>query len=117
MPVPGVLTYSCTKTFVDFLGRGLNYELRDQIDCISWQAGETSTNMMRRPPGGRIVTTEVAVQGMLRDIGKEEMTYGCFKHAQAMSQLGMMPQSMIRCLMFRAFCRAHKNQIAAAAKQ
>ena len=84
-PVPGSLTYSCTKTFADFLARGLNYELAGKIDCLSWQAGEVSTKMLGRPPGGRIVTTDVAVKGMLKDLGRESMSYGCLKHARTMS--------------------------------
>jgi short-subunit dehydrogenase len=80
-PCAGNLTYSCTKTFVDFLGQGLNYELKNKVDCMSWQAGETSTNMLRKPPGGRVVSVDVAVRGMLKDLGKDKMTYGCRKHA------------------------------------
>lgn len=43
-----------------------------------------ATKMLRKPAGGRVVTTDVAVKGMLRDLGKESMTYGCTAHAFAM---------------------------------
>lgn len=80
VPVAGILDYSCTKTFVDFLAQGLSYELEGKVDCLSWQAGEVSTKMLKRPAGGRVVTTEVAVKGMLKDLGKERMTRGCSTH-------------------------------------
>ncbi len=36
MPVPGILTYSCAKAFSSYLAEGLNYELKDKIDVISF---------------------------------------------------------------------------------
>jgi short-subunit dehydrogenase len=35
-PFPGILTYSCTKVFADYLAKGLSYELSGKIDCLSW---------------------------------------------------------------------------------
>ena len=35
-PVPGFLTYSCSKSFVNYLGIGLNYELKEKVDVISF---------------------------------------------------------------------------------
>ncbi len=69
-PFPGILTYSCTKIFVDYLARGLSFELKEKIDCLSWKALEVSTNMMKKPVGGRVVSPDTAVKGMLRDLGK-----------------------------------------------
>jgi len=79
-PTAGILDYSCTKTFVDFLGQGLSYELEGKVDCISWRAGYVSTNMVKREAKGWVITPEIAVKGMLRDLGKERMTRGVFKH-------------------------------------
>lgn len=42
------MDYSCTKTFVDFLARGLSYELEGKIDCLSWRAAYIKTNMVKR---------------------------------------------------------------------
>ena len=42
-----------------------------------------ATKMLGKPSGGRVATTDMAVKGMLRDLGKESMTYGCSKHAFA----------------------------------
>jgi len=57
-PVAGSLTYSCTKTFVDFLGIGLSYELEGKIDCLSWRPGFVSTNMVKKEAKGWILTPE-----------------------------------------------------------
>ena len=79
-PFPNVLTYSAAKSCASYLGQALSYELEGRIDVVSWECGETSTKMLKRKAGGRIVTTEVAVDGMLRDLGKERMTWGYFRH-------------------------------------
>lgn len=79
-PVAGTLSYCCTKTFVDFLARGLSYELEGRVDCLSWRAGYVQTNMVKRPVGGWVINTETAVKGMLRDLGKERMTRGVAVH-------------------------------------
>ena len=39
-PMPGILAYSCSKSFSSFLGEGLNIELKDKVDVLSWQCGE-----------------------------------------------------------------------------
>lgn len=46
-PFPGLLTYCATKTFVNFMGQGLNFELKDKnVDVMSWQPGEIETKML-----------------------------------------------------------------------
>ena len=56
-PTAGILDYSCTKTFADFLGRGLSYELDCKIDCLSWRAGYVKSNMVKREAKGWVVTS------------------------------------------------------------
>ena len=47
--IPGHITYSASKTHVNFLAQGLNYELKDKgIDVTSYQAGEVATKLLRR---------------------------------------------------------------------
>ena len=38
-PVPGAIVYSSTKSFANFLAQGLNYELKDKIDVLSFECG------------------------------------------------------------------------------
>ena len=33
---PGMIPYKSSKVFVDYLGKGLNYELNEKIDVMSW---------------------------------------------------------------------------------
>ena len=35
-PSPAHLIYACSKTFATYLGKGLNYELKDKIDVLAW---------------------------------------------------------------------------------
>ena len=43
-----MITYSACKSFAGFLGEGLNYELKDKIDVVNYQAGEVATKMLRK---------------------------------------------------------------------
>jgi len=60
-PFGGVLAYSCTKTFVNFLGQGLSYELEGKVDCLSWMCEQVHTNLNRAPLGGTVITPKAAV--------------------------------------------------------
>jgi len=79
---PGVLTYCATKSFADYIGEGLFYELEgDKIDVLSWRCGHVQTNMNRREPKGEVLNTYDAVKGMLFDLGKVPTTQGHKNHA------------------------------------
>ena len=68
-PYPGMITYSSTKSFVNFLGQGLNFELKGKIDCLSWTPAYISTDMAKKPVGGNTISVESAVTSMLKNIG------------------------------------------------
>lgn len=87
-PVPGVITYSSSKTFASFLGVGLSYELEGKIDCMSWTLGMTDTKLLCMPnkkTNPLVASKKEAVDGMLRDLGRERITKGCKKHELALS--------------------------------
>ena len=67
--------------------------------------------MLKRPPGGSVVTTEVAVKGMFRDLGKERMTRGCFVHDSSMALLPLIPVGPFNRMMLRAMTKTHKKQL------
>jgi len=79
VPLPGCATYSAAKSCAGFLGVALSYELEGRIDVLSADLAEVSTKDLMAKPGGRIATTEEAVNGMLRDLGRERRTFGCFR--------------------------------------
>lgn len=96
VPIPGCLDYSCSKSFADFLARGLNFELKGKIDCMSWQSSKVATKINGdKADGSHCVTPEVAVTGMLKDLGKESLTFGCLPHAKGMWLINLFPMSMI----------------------
>ena len=84
-PMPGVLTYSMSKSFSSYLAEGLNIELKHKIDCLSYQCGEVSTKLLGSRKGMSVVTTKTATKGGLRDLGTKGLTYGCFIHDLQMS--------------------------------
>ena len=111
-PVAGCLDYSCTKSFASFLAEGLNYELKGKVDCMAWQSGKVATKMNGdEADGSHCVTTQVAVTGMLRHLGKESLTYGCVPHSKSMFMINyLMPWGMIQKMFWKEFCKVHKEQ-------
>ena len=47
MPIPGVATYSCSKSLVSNFGQALHYEVRDKIDVTVWEPGSTDTKIIQ----------------------------------------------------------------------
>lgn len=80
-PMPGILAYSCSKSFSSFLGEGLNWELKDKVDVLSWQCGEVSTKLLGKSRKGfTVITTEKASKACLKSIGSRSLTYGPAVH-------------------------------------
>lgn len=50
-PASGFITYSSSKALVTYIAQGMNYELRDKIDVMSFEAGETSTKLLGKRKG------------------------------------------------------------------
>ena len=81
IPVPGVITYSASKSLASYLAIGLSYELEGKIDVMSWTLGMTDTKLLgNRRGSSRVATRKEAVDGMLKDLGKERDTMGCTRH-------------------------------------
>lgn len=78
-PYADLVMHSASKSFSSFLAQGLAYELKGKVDCLAWECGKTATRMLENDPTAIAVPT--AVKGMLRDLGKETKTYGCFSHS------------------------------------
>lgn len=111
--IPGCVDYSCGKSFAGFLLEGLNYELKGKVDCMSWQSGKTATKMNgSEADGSHCVTPEVAVKGMLKDLGKESLTYGCTPHAKGMFMVNVFPIGMIKAKFYEGFCKDGETQAA-----
>lgn len=110
--IGGCLDYSCEKSFASFLAEGLNFELKGKVDCMAWQSGKVATKMNGdEADGSHCVTPTVAVRGMLRDLGKESLTYGCTPHAKGMFMVQILPWSMIQKKFWDAFCEEHAKEV------
>ena len=80
LPVAGVLTYACTKTFMRYLGIGMNYETGGKVDSMTINFGEVNTKMCPEYTGPLIISAKHAVQCALRDVGRCDETDGCIRH-------------------------------------
>jgi short-subunit dehydrogenase len=98
IPVAGCTDYSAAKSFATFLMQGLNYELKGKIDCMAWQSGKVATKMNGdKADGSHCVEPRVAVKGMLRDLGRDDLTYGCAPHAKGMFMvMSVFPWSLLQ---------------------
>jgi len=111
MAIPGCTNYSGEKSMAGYLAQGLDYELKGKIDCLNWQSGKVATKMNGDKAEGHCVTRTVAVKGMLRDVGKENLTYGCYAHAKGMGSLAIFPEFFIKKFFYKGLCADREKQL------
>lgn len=117
-PVAGVITYSASKAFASFIGEGLNFELKDKVDVMSYQAGTMDTNLLKEgefkdkklPPG--TIKPELAAEMSLRDLGHESMTIGAMSHELGALPLAIFPKSFLSKMMVTAALQNHQASVA-----
>ena len=82
MPMAGWVTYCCTKTFGSFLGAGLNFELKEHADVISYQPAYVSTKLLAKTRNfdANTISEDRATDVCFRDLGFEPASYGAFRH-------------------------------------
>lgn len=74
---------------------GLSYELQGKIDVLAWEAGEVATKMSKKKAGAFVLSTDGAVRGMLRDIGRERITNGDATHDLLNQFLKRVPLKLV----------------------
>ena len=80
IPMPYYNIYSASKAFNDFLTRAVAVEY-PSIDFLSLRPSDVSTQMtFYRKTDFFTITAEECVEGCLRDVGHETVTYGSWKH-------------------------------------
>lgn len=115
-PLPGLLTYCCSKTFTSFLGQGLNYELKDKIDCLSWEPAEVKTKMLTENSpdevkvGGGTLSVDVAVRDMFQQLGRETWTHGNWKHGMSGAFFSLFPKSCIHGLIYGQITKIYREK-------
>ena len=80
LPLPGMLTCSASKAFVSYLAIGLNYELKDQIDVMTYEPGYVDTRSTQDTNTFSKISVEQAIEGSFRALGRESKTYGILIH-------------------------------------
>lgn len=79
------------------MAQALYYEVKDKIDVLAWLPGHVDTKIAtgtEKCCTGTCSSSE-AIDGMLRDIGKERKTFGHVKHWMGSSMLECMPMSIL----------------------
>ena len=81
LPMPSLNCYSATKIFVDYIAEGLNFELKDKVDVISYQPAWVATKMIDDDKADFwTILPKDAADVCFRDIGLRPMTRGAFSH-------------------------------------
>jgi len=102
-PMSGTITYSAAKSFASFLAQGLSYELKDEVDVLSYEAGEVVTKMLPNKKGAdsRTITPDRAADVCFRDLGMQPLTRGSFRHEFWMLFMDNLPLYWIQALFFK----------------
>ena len=120
MPLVGHLIYSSTKKFVSYLAEGLNYEVRDKVDVMTFCPAFVETKFLKagtadikKDPLSRImnhaITPDRAAEVCFRDIGIESKTHGAFAHEYAVQLMKILPKSIIDKKLMRAAMESHQK--------
>ena len=111
-PIGGVTTYSAAKGCATYLAQALSYEVKDKIDVMSWEAGMSATNFIKgnEEMKKNLETPSKSVDGMLKDIGRERLTYGSFGHDWANWLFFAMPAPIVVPFMTNMFCDVYRKE-------
>ena len=60
----------------------------------------------------RALPTDMVVRGLIKDIGREYVTYGCRKHETGLWLFTSAPEGPINRMMFKAMSKSHNETIA-----
>lgn len=95
-PPAGFTAYCATKIFDSFIAEGLNYELKDSVDVLSYKPAGVNTNMLiDEAKDCTMITPETAANTCFRDLGYCQVTYGSLKHALLTSTFNFFPRSFL----------------------
>jgi len=94
LPMPHQQVYGASKSFVDFLSRGLSYEYTN-IDILSVQPGLTETKLAEgRDKDWTLAKPEQVVNGALRSLGNTDQTGGYWKHSWKAWYMRNLPEPL-----------------------
>lgn len=81
LPTPYFSLYSSTKAFMEAFNSTLKEEYRNKVDFLIVRPNFMSTNMnFNHKTGFETITPKDCVDGVLRDIGRSEVSNGNWKH-------------------------------------
>ena len=108
IPVAGTCTYAATKAFVSNFAQGLSYEVENKIDVVDFVMGEVNTKLLSNNINNpRSVDADVAVNGLMKDIGREKETWGCARHERDLWMFTSAPVGPVNRMMNKAMSKVH----------
>ena len=108
IPVAGTCTYAATKAFVSSFAQGLSYVVEEKIDVVDYVLGEAKTKLLSNNINNpRAVSAEVAVSGLMKDIGREKESWGCAKHERDLWMFTSAPVGPVNRMMYKAMSKSH----------
>ena len=110
-PVAGCVTYSSAKACSSYMAQALSYELQTNIDVMSWEAGSAGTKMFPAEKRAKMHPVGPAVDGMLRDLGRERLSYGSYKHDKMASIFMSVPSGILQTFMFKAMSKSYRDSM------
>jgi 17beta-estradiol 17-dehydrogenase / very-long-chain 3-oxoacyl-CoA reductase len=107
IPLPFRSVYAATKSYNYFLTKSLADEYENTIDFLSLKPLFVSTALTKMKSDGiYVISATQCVQGTLRDLGYEKVTFGHFYHKIQAFILNLIPEFLI----IRHFNKMRKNK-------
>lgn len=101
------------------MAQALHYEVKDKIDVLSWLPGHVDTKLPANHRSGcsNTISSYQAIEGMLRDLGKESKTFGHRNHWFGSATLECLPMSLLGTKFAKIFERIFNEQEAKKQKE
>ena len=111
-PVPGCVTYSSAKACSSFMAQALNFELKDKVDVMSWEAGMAGTKMFPEERRPKMPKVGPSVDAMLRDVTYgDSLSWGSFSHDYKMGMFATIPTFIMQRMMYKAMKKSYEKDI------
>ena len=112
LPVAGTCTYAASKAYASNFAQGLGYEVESKIDVMDFVLGEVITKLKEADTiNSRCVTPEVAVKGLLKDLGRERESWGCAKHERNQYFLSLAPIGAFNRMMYKNMSKVYNSTV------
>ena len=94
------------------MAQALNFELKDKVDVMSWEAGMAGTKMFPEERRAKMPKVGPSVDAMLRDVTYgDSLSWGSMSNDYKMGKFAAMPKFFMQSMMFKAMKKSHEKDI------